>query len=258
MSEQAEALSRQLRATALDELRARVLRAAGNAMVSAAAGKRVDDVTEKKALAILETFVREGADDEDTWRIARAGVVAAIAALGGIFPETLGGLVADTFRALDDGEARGLATPAKARRGQGKPSRYGPPSRLGDLGRWLVMEIGFQAGRKPLSFDASIGLTTGVTRDGEPSPHGPTPLLPLPMKWDTVRRFADETRKREPELWDAAVAQGQAAAHSQPLDPTFASDRLGYLALAKDPDAWRSILTKAGLMRRRRKRRRRL
>jgi hypothetical protein len=246
MSEQAD-LSRQLLAAAFDELRARVLRAAGNAMVSAAAGKRVDDVTEAKALAILETFVGEGADDEDTWRIARAGVTAAIEALAPFFPETLAGLVVETFDALDDGEARGLATPAKARRGQGQPSRYGPPSRRGDLGRWLIRETAFQTGCLGLSFDAAVGLVTGVTRNELPSPHG-SPLLPLGGAWKAVSGFIGRARRADPAMWAAAKAQGEALARGEFLDPDFAASRAQVLAFAKDRTAWRAILKEAKML----------
>jgi hypothetical protein len=230
---------------------------AGRAMAAVLLDKPQEAVTREEAMAALADYAAKG-DSDLTWRAVRAGVRAVVLKLEPqVFPEALAGELIGALNALDDGEARGLATPAKARREKGKPSRYGPPSRRHDLGQWLVTETGFQAGLLDLSFDANIGLTTGVTRDGEPSPHGPTPLLPLPMKWDAARRFVDEARKRKPELWDAAVAQGVAEARGEPLDPTFASYRLDYLALAKDRDAWRSILTKAGLMRRRRKRRRR-
>jgi hypothetical protein len=98
-----------------------------------------------------------------------------------------------------------------------------------------------------LSIDGAVGLVTGCTRDGKPSPHGP-PLLPIGGGWDAVRSIVDKARKREPNRWSAAEEQGAAHARGEPLDPDFEGLRAWVLARARMPEVWRQILKKARVL----------
>jgi hypothetical protein len=166
---------------ALDMVGAIVREAAGREMAAVLHGKAAGFVTPDEASAALADYVVEG-DADLMWRAVRAGIRAAVTKLEpALFPAVLAGELVDALNALDTGEGRGLATPADTARGHGKPGQYGPPSRRAELGRWLVRETGFQTEFLGLSFDAVVGLVTGVTRDGKPSKHAPAggPLLPL-------------------------------------------------------------------------------
>jgi hypothetical protein len=235
---------------ALDRVGAIVREAAAREMAAVLRGKPAGSVTPYEASAALANYAVEG-DADLTWRAVRAGVRAAVVKLEpGLFPAALAGELVDALNALDAGENRGLATPADKARGHGKPGRYGPPSRRAELGRWLVRETGFQTGFLGLSFDAAVGLVTGVTRDGKPSKHAPVggPLLPLGGEWDAVRTLIVRARKVDPMTWAVAKAQGKALARGEPIDPKFAADRGEVLSLANNRDAWRKVLERAEML----------
>jgi hypothetical protein len=219
---------------------------AGRAMAAVLLGKPPEAVTLEEASAALVDFAVPGNADL-TWRAVRAGLRASALKLSPAFPDALAGELVGAIDALDAGEARGMATPAKIVRGGGKPARYGPPSRRRDLGRWLVTEMAFQTGQRGLTFDEAVGLVTGVTRNRQPSPHG-QPLLPLGSEWDAVRGFVDRARKADREMWAAAKAQGEAAARGETLDDHFLASRLKVLAWAKHPEAWGKILREAKML----------
>jgi hypothetical protein len=145
-------------------------------------GKAPDTVTQEETDGLWR-------DRDRTYRAIRAAWRAIAMMLEPeTVPASLAGELVPAFRGLDEGEVIGLAMPAKRVLHGGKPAQYGPPARR-KIGRWMVMETAFQTGlRNPLSFDAAVGLVTGVTRNGHPSPHGP-PLLPLGRAWDAVWSF---------------------------------------------------------------------
>jgi hypothetical protein len=214
---------------------------AGRAMAAILLGKPARAVTLDEASAALTDYVVTGNPDL-TWQVVRAGGRAAISKLTPEnFPASLAGEFVGALDALDAGEARGLATPADAARAKG------PPGRRAELGQWLTMEIGFQAGALKIAFDAAVGLVTGVTRNGKPSPHGPA-LLPLGGAWDATRRFVDKARKANLPLWIAAKAQGEGLARGGKLDPEFHAYRRDVLATAKNKTAWRAVLKKAEML----------
>ena len=235
---------------ALDMVGAIVREAAGREMAAVLHGKPAGLVTADEAAAALTDYAVEG-DADLTRRALRAGVRAAVMKLEpALFPPALAGELVDALNALDSGENRGLATPADSARGRGKPGHYGPPSRRAELGRWLVRETGFQTGLLGLSFDAAVGLVTGVTRDGKPSKHAPAggPLLPLGGAWDAVRTFIVRARNANPMTWAIAKAQGKAPTRREPIDPKFAADRGEVLSLANNRDAWRKVLERAEML----------
>jgi hypothetical protein len=245
--EEKELLGREVLGHALSELRARVHLAAGRAMASALLDKPEREVTDGEAERALAWALDPANSHPLTWSAARAGVVGAVQALGGLFPAPLANLLSDTFRALEESEARGLAIPAAPpARGSGEPSRYGPPSRRSDLGRWLVREIGFQVGFIQLSFDAALGLVTGVIRDRKPSPHGP-PTLPLGGDWRAVWRFVDRAKADHPHVWAEAVGAGEKWARGE-IDASFMAQRQETLALAADAAAWSAVLKSARML----------
>jgi hypothetical protein len=219
---------------------------AGRAMAAVLLGKPPEAVTLEEASAALVDFAVPGNADL-TWRAVRAGARASALKLSPAFPEALAGELVGAIDALDAGEARGMATPAKIVRGGGKPARYGPPSRRRDLGRWLAIETAFQTGRLGLSFDEAVGLVTGITRNGQPSQHG-TPLLPLGGAWDAVRNLVDRARQADREMWADAKAQGEAAARGETLDDHFLASRRKVLAWAMHPEAWRKILRETKML----------
>jgi hypothetical protein len=228
---------------ALFDLASIIREAAGREMAAVMHSKPLAAVTPAEAAGALANYVVEG-DADLTWRAARAGVRAAVRELAPLFPGNLASELVEALRALDEGEARGLATPAEAARGKGAPARYGPLGRRAELGRWLVIETAFQVGRLSLSFDAAVGLVTEVTRDEKPSSYG-SPLLPLGGAWKAVSNFINQARQSNPVMWAWAKAQGEALTRGETLDPEFTASRTEVLAIAKNDAAWRSFLRKA-------------
>jgi hypothetical protein len=228
-------LGHELLVAAFDELRARVHLAAGRAMASTLLNKPEREVTNEEAEHALAAFDPKS-DDPMTWGAGRAGVFGAVWALRAVVPDKLTEILAATFQASEDGGVRGLAVPVTVpKRGSGKPARYGPPSQQSDVGRWLAREVGFQTGlKKGLSFDAAVGLVTGVTRNGKSSQNGP-PLLPLGGGWNAVRSFAARSKADNPEMWTTAEAAD------------FVAEREEVLALARNAQAWRRVLRNARL-----------
>jgi hypothetical protein len=230
----------------LEELKKEVSRAAGRAILAARTGKAQKDISDDAALAAVEELDAPVSPDaahgaEEAWR---AGAIAALRAARPVLPNKICDLMIGTYEAADAGEVRGLATPAKGVRHGGKPAQYGPPSRRAELGQRLVTATAFQSGSRGLSFDAAMGLVTGVTRDGKPSPHG-EPLLPLGGTWDAVWGFIIRARKKNPEMWNVAKAEGEALLRGEPLTPDFVAFHDQVLADAKNDAAWRAILQKA-------------
>jgi hypothetical protein len=233
----------------LEELKKEASRAAGRAILAARTGKADEDISDDEALAAVEELDAPVSPDaalgaEEAWRINRAGAIAALRAARPVLPNKICDWMIGTYEAADAGEVRGLATPAKGVRHGGKPAQYGPLSRRAELGQRLVTATAFQSGSRSLSFDAAVGLVTGVTRDRKPSPHG-EPLLPLGGTWDAVWGFIIRARKKNPEMWNVAKAEGEALQRGEPLTPDFVAFHDQLLADAKNDAAWRAILQKA-------------
>ena len=203
-----------------------VREAAGRAAAAVLLNKPLKAVTQQEAAAALADYAVKG-DPDLTWRAVRAGVRAVALELEpDLFPETLAGELIGSLRALDEGEVRGLATPAKT-------ARRKSPSRRAEIVRALAAEVAFQQGKHHIGRDEALEIVTGVSRGAKrpTAAAGLPPILAMAETFQTVRRLAEQGNRDNSGLTAAARAEGEAERRGETVSPDFETFRKKNIAL---------------------------
>jgi hypothetical protein len=195
-------------------------------MAAVLLSKPAEAVTQEEVADAVADYVVKG-DPGLTWRAVRAGVRAAVLELEpDLFPEALAGELVGALRALDEGDARGLATPAKT-------TRRKSPSRRAEIERALAAEVAFQQGKHHIGRDEALEIVTGVSRGAKrpTAAAGLPPILAMAETFQTLRRLAEQGNRDNSGLTVAARAEGEAERRGEALSPNFKAFREKNVAL---------------------------